>query len=75
MHSSPSLTSRQPPGGMGAASESNINAEVMSIPQHFMNSLKREMGLGDKDLATLTMAEKVCALSSCLWIFVLSIDS
>ena len=62
MHSSPSLTSPQPPGGMGGiVSESNINAEVMSIPQHFMNSPKREMGMGDKDLATLTMAEKVCA--------------
>lgn len=66
MHPSPSLTSRQPPpGGMssGAVSENNINAEVMRIPQVLMNSLKGEMGLGDKDFAALSMAEKVLSLS------------
>ena len=63
MHSSPSMAPRQPPpGGMGpvgAVSESNINAEIMRIPQNVIIALKRENGLGDKDLATLTMPEKV----------------
>ena len=40
-------------------SESNINAEIMRIPQNVVLALKRENGLGDKDLATLTMPEKV----------------
>lgn len=66
MHSSPSLASRQPPpGGMGpggAVSESNINAEIMRIPQNVMLTLKRENGLADKDFATLTMPEKVRSL-------------
>ena len=64
MHSSPSLASRQPPpgGGMGpggAVSESNINTEIMRIPNSMVSQLKRENGLGDKDLASLTMPEKV----------------
>ena len=60
MHASPSLASRQvPPTGMGVGAVSEINAEVMHIPQNLMTALKREMGLADKDLATLTTAEKV----------------
>ena len=60
----PSLTSRQPPpgGGMGpggVVSESNINAEIMRIPLNVILQLKQENGLGDKDLASLTMLEKV----------------
>ena len=65
IHSSPSLASRQPPGGMGlggAVSESNINTEIMRIPQNLMNTLKRENGLGDKDMASLTLSEKVRSL-------------
>jgi hypothetical protein len=64
MHASPSLASRQvPPTGMGGGAVSEINAEVMHIPQNLMTTLKREMGLADKDLATLTTAEKVRFLS------------
>ena len=64
MHSSPSLAPRQPPpSGMGGGAMSEINAEVMHIPQNLMTTLKREMGLADKDLGTLSMAEKVCSLS------------
>jgi len=69
IHSSPSLAPRQPlPDGMGggAVSENNINAEVMRIPQVVMNALKRDIGLGDKDLATLTMQEKVRFSLLCL---------
>ena len=66
MHASPSLASRQPPpGGMGpggAVSESNINAEIMRIPQNVISTLKRENGLGDKDFAALTMQDKVRSL-------------
>ncbi|KAF8810421.1 hypothetical protein BYT27DRAFT_7209418 [Phlegmacium glaucopus] len=59
MHSSPSLTPRQPDGmNGGAASENNINNEVMHIPQVLLISLKREIGLADKDLASLTTVEK-----------------
>jgi collagen type III alpha len=60
MQSSPSLASRQPPVG-GAVSD--INAEVMGIPQMILHSLKRDIGLGDKELATLTNADKVRSLS------------
>jgi hypothetical protein len=63
MHSSPSFTPRQPPPGGSAVSETNTNTEVMRIPQATLMTLKREMGLADKDLATLTMQEKVLFFS------------
>ena len=62
MHFSPSLTSPQPPGGgMGPGSvlENNINAR---IPTNIILQLKRETGVADKDLATLTILEKVRSL-------------
>jgi collagen type III alpha len=60
MHSSPSLVPRQaPPSGMGGGAVSEINAELMHIPQNLMTTLKREMGLADKDLTALTLTEKV----------------
>ena len=62
MHSSPSLVPRQPPpGGMGgsATSENSINAEVMRIPQVQLIALKQDIGLADKDFATLTLMDKV----------------
>ena len=69
MHASPSLASRQPPpgGGMGpggAVSESNINADIMRIPTSILHALKRENGLADKDIASLTMVEKVRSVLS-----------
>ena len=77
MHSSPSLASRQPPpGGMGpggAISESNINTEIMRIPTNIILQLKRENGLGDKDLASLTMPEKVRCLFRLSRFFLLSL--
>ena len=42
--------------------ESEINAELMRIPQMLLLSLKQGMGLADKDLASLTLVEKVCFL-------------
>ena len=46
-------------GPGGVVSESNINAEIMRIPLNVILQLKQENGLGDKDLASLTMLEKV----------------
>ena len=43
--------------------ENEVNAELMRIPQMLVLSLKQGMGLADKDLASLTLAEKVCFLS------------
>ena len=47
---------------MGPGSENNVNAEVMRIPTNIILQLKRENGLADKDLATLTIQEKVRSL-------------
>jgi len=60
MHSSPSLVPRQaPPSGMGGGAVTEINTDFMHIPQNLMTTLKREMGLADKDLTALTLTEKV----------------
>ena len=69
MHSSPSLASRQPSpgGGMnpgGAVSENNNNTKIMLIPTSILLQLKRENGLADKDIASLTMVEKVRSVLS-----------
>ena len=74
-HASPSLASRQPPppgqgpqqqGGAGpipgGSREDAVNTEIMIIPQNTMNVLKTELGLGEKELSSLTMNEKVCIL-------------
>ena len=68
-HASPSLASRQPPppgpqqqGGAGpipGGSREDLNSEIMLIPQNTLNVLKQELGLGDKDLPSLSMNEKV----------------
>jgi hypothetical protein len=68
IHASPSSASRQaPPSAMSGAG--SINAKVMHIPQNIMTTLKREMGLDNKDFGTLTMAEKVSFLSCFLFRF------
>jgi len=72
-HASPSLASRQPPppGGQGpqqqggagpipgGSREDAVNSDIMLIPQSTLNVLKQELGLGDKDLPSLSMNEKV----------------
>ena len=75
IHASPSLASRQAPSAMGGV-VSEINVEVMHILQNIMTTLKREMGLDNKDLRILMMAEKVSFLFRflyCVSIFTFSI--
>ena len=52
--------------------ESHFNAEIMRIPMNDILALKQENGLADKDLATLTMPEKVRSLYFEFRFFVLS---
>jgi collagen type III alpha len=64
-HPSPSLVARQPPGGMASdlrAQENAINIELNRIPPPVLNALKQEAGLGDKDMMSLTIEEKVSKL-------------
>ncbi|KIM44375.1 hypothetical protein M413DRAFT_351741, partial [Hebeloma cylindrosporum] len=70
-HASPSLASRQPPppghgpqqqgaGPMpGGSREDAVNGEIMVIPSSTMTVLKQELGIGDKELSSLSMNEKV----------------
>lgn len=64
VHSSPSFMARQPPPG-GAMTEQAMLLELRSIPSNTLLTLKQEIGLGDKDLLTLTPQEKVRALCIC----------
>lgn len=55
------------PGGMGnnsgmipGSSPDQMNHDIMQIPQIIMNSIKQELGYGDKDISNLSMNEKVC---------------
>lgn len=55
-------------GGMGGnngmmhGSTDQMNHEVMQIPQSILNSLKGELGYGDKDMSNLSNPEKVCVI-------------
>ncbi|KAI0653019.1 hypothetical protein C8Q70DRAFT_656777 [Cubamyces menziesii] len=49
---SPSMSNRQPP------MVDMLNAEIMRIPPPMLPQLKQEMGLGDKDMAALSVEEK-----------------
>lgn len=56
---SPLLAARQPQGMHAQINETNINAEISRIPPNILMSLKQEIGLGDKDLPSLTLDDKV----------------
>ena len=48
------------PMGMPPGNSDNIvNMEIMAVPQNAFNQLKGELGFGEKDIASLNMAEKV----------------
>ena len=49
------MSNRQPP------MVDMLNAEIMRIPPPMLPQLKQEMGLGDKDMAALSVEEKVCS--------------
>lgn len=61
MNPSPSMASRQPPGTMGdpRQQENNINAELQSISPQILAMVKAEIGLAEKNIASMTVAEKV----------------
>jgi hypothetical protein len=57
---SPSMASRQTPGGMpNAAQEANLHNELSKIPVPVLAALRHETGLGDRDVNTLSVDEKV----------------
>ncbi|KAJ7777344.1 hypothetical protein B0H16DRAFT_1406966 [Mycena metata] len=60
MNPSPSMASRQPPGTMGdpRQQENNINAELQSIPPQILAMVKAEIGLAEKGISSMTVAEK-----------------
>ena len=69
---SPSMASRQTPGGMPyIALEANIRNELSKIPGPLLMALKKETGLGDSDINALSVDEKVaCNLLYILFIHV-----
>jgi len=59
-HLSPSMASRQTPGGMpNAALEANLHNELSKIPVSVLTALRHETGLGDRDVNMLSVDEKV----------------
>lgn len=57
---SPSMASRQTPGGMpNAALEASLLSELLKIPGSVLMALKQETGLGDRDTNMLSVDEKV----------------
>ncbi|KAJ7626296.1 hypothetical protein DFH06DRAFT_737563 [Mycena polygramma] len=57
MQPSPSMTSRQPMMG-DPRQDMNITNELNTIPIQVLNMLKSELGLGDKNINTLTLQDK-----------------
>ena len=56
MQHSPSFAARQPPTN---PREAQLNAELNRLPQAVVNSLKHELNMGDKDLHSLSVEDKV----------------
>lgn len=53
---SPSMTARQPPG---SAQEAGINNEIARLHAPLVNVCKQELGMGNRDLNTFSLEEKV----------------
>lgn len=64
MNPSPSMAPRQPmvPGGSDP-----INNELATIQPHVLNMIKNELSLGDKNMHTLTIQDKVRLLQTSLF--------
>lgn len=58
---SPSMGARQPPGNMPNAAQQDaaLMNELSKIPANHLNSLKQELGMGDKDTRALSLEDKV----------------
>jgi hypothetical protein len=57
---SPSMASRQTPGSMpNTAQEASLQNELSKIPGPVLMALRHETGLGDRDVNTLSVDEKV----------------
>lgn len=59
MHPSPSMANRQPPGGMSTSVEST-NTQFMLLSQGTVGQVCRLLGIELRDIASLSMQDKVC---------------
>jgi hypothetical protein len=55
------MGARQPPGNMPTAAQQDaaFTNELSKIPANHLNSLKQELGMGDKDTRALSSEDKV----------------